>query len=71
MLAGPEVTDVNDPPHFSVSAEVFGRVMHTLKREYIDKDDNRRISTELNVQLISNTTQVAEAMTDARKVIPE
>jgi hypothetical protein len=59
--AGPDIPDDKDPPHFRVSAEVFGRA----------KDDNRRISKELNVQLISNTTKVAETIAEARKVITE
>ncbi len=40
-------SDTADPPYYRVSAEILGRVIHTLKREYITDDDNRRISQAL------------------------
>jgi hypothetical protein len=40
-----------DTSYVRVSAELFGRVMHPLHREYISKDDNRKISVELSGHL--------------------
>jgi hypothetical protein len=41
--SGPDVPDDRDPPHFRVSAELFGRMLHTFGTEYISRDDNRRL----------------------------
>jgi hypothetical protein len=66
---GPDVPDDRDPPHFRVSAELFGRMLHTLGREYISKDDNRKISAELNKHLTDNVTKVKKALADAGQII--
>ncbi len=55
---GPELPDADDPPHFRVSAEVLGCMMQTLEREYVQKDDNRRISSELDRYLRELTINV-------------
>ncbi len=43
----PGPSDLANPPYFRVLVEITGRVIHSFKREYIDKDDERRISKEL------------------------
>ena len=58
--AGPNVPDDRDPPHFRVSAELFGRMLHTLGREHISKDDNRKLSAELNKHLTDSIIKVSE-----------
>jgi hypothetical protein len=63
--SGPEVPDDRDPPHFRVSAELFGRMLHTFGREYISRDDNRKFSTELDKHLKENVAQTNAALSDA------
>jgi hypothetical protein len=38
--------DSLNPPYFRISRELMGRVVHTLRNEYISDDDNGRISKE-------------------------
>jgi hypothetical protein len=66
---GPDVPDDRDPPYFRVSAELFGRMLHTLGREYISRDDNRKISAEFNKHLIENVPKVEDAMVEVGKII--
>jgi hypothetical protein len=33
-------TDPINPPHFRISRELMGRVIHTLRREYISDDEH-------------------------------
>jgi hypothetical protein len=69
---GPDVQDDKDPPYFRVSAELFGRMLHTLGREYISRDDNRKISAELNKHLTpENVAKVEKAMVEAGKIITD
>ena len=68
---GPDVPDDRDPPYFRFSAELFGRMLHTLGREYISRDDNRKISAELNKHLTENVAKVQEAMVEAGKTITD
>jgi hypothetical protein len=68
---GPDISDDKAPPHFRVSAELFGRMLHTLGKEYISNDDNRRIFTQLSICLSENVAKVEEAMTEVRKVITD
>ncbi len=67
----PDVPDDRDPPYFRVYAELFGRMLHTLGREYISRDDNRKISAELNKHLTENVAKVQEAMVEAGKTITD
>jgi hypothetical protein len=69
--SGPDVPDDRDPPHFRVSAEFFGRMLHTFGTEYISRDDNRRLSTQLDVCLKENVALTNAALNDARKIITE
>jgi hypothetical protein len=69
--AGPDVPDDSDPPHFRVSAELFGRMLHTLGREYISRDNNRKLSAELDRHLTENVSKVRGALDDASKVISD
>jgi hypothetical protein len=64
---GPDIPDDRDSPYFRVSAELFGRMLHTLGKEYISQEDNRKISTDLNKHLTENVAKVEEAMADGRK----
>jgi hypothetical protein len=43
--AGGEVDPLN-PPYFRISRELMGRVIHTLREEYISDDENVRMSAE-------------------------
>jgi hypothetical protein len=61
--------DDRDPPHFRVSAELFGRMLHTLGGEYISRDDNRKLSAELDKHLTENVSKVQGTLDDADKVI--
>jgi hypothetical protein len=69
--SGPDVPDDRDPPHFRVSAELFGRMLHTFGNEYISRDDNRRLSIELDERLNENVAMTTAALNDARKVITD
>ncbi len=69
--AVPDVPDDRDPPHFRVSAELFRRMLRTLGREYISKDDNRKLSAELNKHLTENVAKVQGALDDAGKIITD
>ncbi len=69
--SGPDVPDDRDPPHFRVSAELFGRMLHTFGNEYISRDDNRRLSTELEERLKENVALKIAALNDARKIITD
>ncbi len=44
--AGGEADPLN-PPYFRISRELMGRVIHTLREEYISDDENVRMSAEL------------------------
>ena len=68
---GPAVPDDRDPPHFRVSAELFGRMLHAFGTEYISKDDNRKLSTELDKHLTENVAKVKSALDDAGKIIAD
>jgi hypothetical protein len=69
--AGPDVPDDRDPPHFRDSAELFGRMLHTFGTEYISRDDNRRLSTELDEHLKENVAKTTAALNDAKKIITD
>jgi hypothetical protein len=69
--AGPDVPDDRDPPHFRVSAELFGRMLHTFGTEYISRDDNRKLSDELDKHLKENVAKATAALNDARKIITD
>jgi hypothetical protein len=43
--AGGEADPLN-PPYFRISQELMGRVIHTLRHEYISDDENARMSAE-------------------------
>jgi hypothetical protein len=43
--AGGEADPLN-PPYFRISRELMGRVIHTLREEYISDDENARMSAE-------------------------
>ncbi len=45
-----EVDPVN-PPYFRISRELMGRVIHTLRREYISDDEHGRMSEEFKVHV--------------------
>jgi hypothetical protein len=68
---GPDVPDDRNPPHFRVSAELFGRMLHTFKTEYISKDDKRNLSTVLDACLNENVALTNAALDDARKIITD
>jgi hypothetical protein len=68
---GPAVPDDLNPPHFRVSAELFGRMLHTFKREYISKDDHRTLSTVLDTSLKDSVALTKAALDDARKIITD
>jgi hypothetical protein len=38
--------DPLNPPYFRISRELMGRVVHTLREEYISDDENSRMSTK-------------------------
>jgi hypothetical protein len=38
--------DPMNPPYFRISRELMGRVIHTLRREYISDDENTKMSKE-------------------------
>jgi hypothetical protein len=38
-------------PHYRVSRELMGRIVHTFKRQYISQDDDRKMSVELEEYL--------------------
>jgi hypothetical protein len=38
--------DPVNPPHFRMFRELMGRVIHTLRTEYISDDENKRMSKE-------------------------
>jgi hypothetical protein len=46
-------------------------MLHTFGTEYISRDDNRRLSTELDVCLKENVALTNAALNDARKIITE
>jgi hypothetical protein len=46
-------------------------MLHTFGTEYISRDDNRRLSTELDVCLKENVALTNAALDDARKIITE
>jgi hypothetical protein len=68
---GPDVPDDRDPPHFRVSTKLFGRMLHTFGTEYISRDDNRKLSTELDEHLKESVAKTTTALNDARKIITD
>jgi hypothetical protein len=38
--------DPLNPPHYRVSRELMGRIVHTFKRQYISDDDDKKMSAE-------------------------
>ncbi len=63
--------DPINPPYFRISRELMGRVIHTLRREYISDDENGRMSEEfkehvkevlapLEATLVNSATRLEE-----------
>ena len=69
--AGPDVPDDRDPPHFRVSVKLFGRMLHTFGTEYISRDDNRKLSAELDKHLKENVAKATAVLNDARQIIAD
>ncbi len=46
-------------------------MLHTFGNEYISRDDNRRLSTELDERLKENVALTTAALNDARKIITD
>jgi hypothetical protein len=44
-------TDPINPPYFRISRELMGRVIHTLRREYISDDEHGRMSEEFKAHV--------------------
>jgi hypothetical protein len=64
-------SDPINPPHFCISRELMGRVIHTLRREYISDDEQGRMSEEfkehvkevltpLETTLVNSATRLEE-----------
>jgi hypothetical protein len=43
--------DSLNPSHFGVSQELMGRIVHTLRRQYISDDDDKKMSEEFEESL--------------------
>ena len=44
---GSQEADPNHPPYFRVSQELLGRMLHTFKKSYVDRDEQRKTDRRL------------------------
>jgi hypothetical protein len=57
--------DPDHPPFFRVSQELFGRMLHTFKRKYVDSDEKRKNDGFLKGHVESFALVVKGKMSDA------
>ncbi len=50
--------DPNHPPHFRVSRELLGRMLHTFKKKYVDEDEQRKTSDLLSEHIRRETERL-------------
>jgi hypothetical protein len=60
--------DPNHPPYFRVSAEVLGRSLHTLKRQYVDNDEKRTTSDILQQHVHAETEYAKSKVSEAAQL---
>jgi hypothetical protein len=51
-------SDPNHPPHFRVSRELLGRMLHTFKKGYVDEDEKRKTSAFLSDHIRRKTERL-------------
>jgi hypothetical protein len=57
--------DPNNPPHFRISRELMGRVIHTLRQEYISDDEHGRMSKEFKEYAKEALTPLETTLVDS------
>jgi hypothetical protein len=62
---GAEESDPDHPPHFRVSRELLGRMLHTFKKGYVDEDEERKTSVLLSDHNRRETTRLTEKVSEA------
>jgi hypothetical protein len=51
-------SDSNHPPHFRVSRELLGRMLHTFKKRYVDENEQRKTSDLLSEYIRRETERL-------------
>ncbi len=58
-------SDPDHPPHFRVSRELLGRMLHTFKKGYVDEDEKRKTSVLLSDHIRRETVRLTENVSKA------
>jgi hypothetical protein len=64
-------TDPINPPYFRISRELMGRVIHTLRREYISDDEHGRMSEEFKEHVEEVLAPLETTLADSAKRLEE
>ncbi len=67
---GSQEADPNHPPHIRVSQELFGRMLHTFKKIYVDSDERRKTDKRLSDH-ISTADHVKERVAEATSILKD
>jgi hypothetical protein len=62
---GAEESDPDHPPHFRVSCELLGRMLHTFKKGYVDEDEKKKTSVLLSHHIQFKTARLTENVSKA------
>jgi hypothetical protein len=62
-------SDPNHPPHFRVSRELLGRMLHTFKKGYVDEDEQRKTSALLSDHIRRETERLTGNVSRAAEML--
>jgi hypothetical protein len=62
-------SDPNHPPHFRVSRELMGRMLHTFKKKYVDEDEQRKTSNLLSEHIRRETDSLTTNISRAAEML--
>jgi hypothetical protein len=66
-----EESDPDHPPHFRVSRELLGRMLHTFKKGYVDRDEQRKTDRLLSDHIDNLTSMVKEGVATATGMLKD
>jgi hypothetical protein len=68
---GSQEADPNYPPYFRVSQELFGRMLQTFKKSYVDRDEQRKTDRRLSNHIDVLTSNVKEGVAVATGMLKD
>jgi hypothetical protein len=63
--------DPNHPPYFRVSQELLGRMLHTFKKSYVDRDEQRKTDSRLSNHIEGVTEHLKGKIADAISILKD